>query len=114
MQVQRPGIGQNIAIDMLLLRRLLAAFDSAQTILTQDIVPLLDEFAGRLFGELDYVAEGRNCEKFTDLYGSLPRIRTPKIQCALSCAAANRSSHQVAEHKACMPWSKGGVIAAAS
>ena len=29
MKVQRPGIGENIAIDMVLLRRLMAAFDAA-------------------------------------------------------------------------------------
>lgn len=28
-KVQRPGIGENIAIDMVLLRRLMAAFDAA-------------------------------------------------------------------------------------
>jgi hypothetical protein len=32
--------------------------------ISQPLVPLVDEFAARLFGELDYVAEGRNCEKF--------------------------------------------------
>ena len=52
-KVQRPGIGQNIAVDMLLLRRLLQAFDQAQDFLSQDVVPLVDEFADRLFGELD-------------------------------------------------------------
>lgn len=30
----------------------------------QPLVPLVDEFAARLFGELDYVMEGKNCEKF--------------------------------------------------
>eukprot|EP00951_Prasinocladus_malaysianus_P045281 scaffold599936_cov34-Prasinocladus_malaysianus.AAC.1 len=47
--------------------------------MTQDIVPLVDEFAKRLFGELNYIEEGKNCEKFTKLYGHVPRIRTPKI-----------------------------------
>ena len=36
--------------------------------LSQPLVPLVDEFAARLFGELDYVAEGKNCEKFGRLY----------------------------------------------
>lgn len=31
-------------------------------------MPLVDEFAARLFGELDYVQEGKNCEKFGRLY----------------------------------------------
>lgn len=40
----------------------------------QPLVPLVDEFAGRLFGELDYVAEGHNCEKFARLYRNVPRV----------------------------------------
>ena len=32
--------------------------------ISQPLVPLVDEFAARLFGELDYVQEGRNAEKF--------------------------------------------------
>jgi hypothetical protein len=35
---------------------------------SQPLVPLVDEFAARLFGELDYVQEGRNAEKFAELY----------------------------------------------
>jgi predicted unusual protein kinase regulating ubiquinone biosynthesis (AarF/ABC1/UbiB family) len=78
-KVQRPGIGTSIAIDMLLLRRLTELVDNAQDVISQPLTPLVDEFASRLFGELDYVAEGKNCERFTELYGDLPRIRTPSI-----------------------------------
>lgn len=31
---------------------------------SQPLVPLVDEFARRLFAELDYVAEGHNAERF--------------------------------------------------
>jgi hypothetical protein len=31
---------------------------------SQPLVPLVDEFASRLFAELDYMAEGRNAERF--------------------------------------------------
>ena len=31
---------------------------------SQPLVPLVDEFASRLFAELDYVAEGNNAERF--------------------------------------------------
>ena len=41
----------------------------------QPLVPLVDEFAARLFGELDYVAEGHSCEKFARLYRDVPRVR---------------------------------------
>jgi predicted unusual protein kinase regulating ubiquinone biosynthesis (AarF/ABC1/UbiB family) len=63
-KVQRPGIGESIAVDMLLLRRLMAAVDKNLPQVSQPLVPLVDEFAARLFAELDYVAEGRNAEKF--------------------------------------------------
>lgn len=63
-KVQRPGIGESIAVDMLLLRRLMGAVDRNLPQVSQPLVPLVDEFAARLFAELDYVAEGRNAEKF--------------------------------------------------
>jgi hypothetical protein len=76
---QRPGIGDSIAIDMLLLRRLMAAVDDNLPQISQPLVPLVDEFAARLFGELDYVQEGRSAERFQELYGGVPRVRVPKI-----------------------------------
>lgn len=79
-KVQRPGIGEAIAVDMVLLRRLMNIVDTSQNILSQPFVPLVDEFACRLFGELDYVQEGRNCEKFESLYRHVPRVRTPGIK----------------------------------
>ena len=42
--------------------------------LSQPLVPLVDEFAARLFGELDYVQEGRNAERFEELYRHVPRV----------------------------------------
>ncbi|DBB07164.1 TPA: hypothetical protein ACH3X1_011734 [Trebouxia sp. C0004] len=78
-KVQRPGIGDHIAVDMLLLRRLMAVIDKNQTIISQPLVPLVDEFAMRLFGELDYIQEGHSCEKFAKLYAHVPRIRAPGI-----------------------------------
>ncbi|KAL6760462.1 ABC1 family-domain-containing protein [Haematococcus lacustris] len=82
-KVQRPGIGESIAVDMLLLRRLMRVLDGgvmAALGITQPLVPLVDEFAARLFTELDYVKEGHSCERFQALYGSMPRVRTPAIK----------------------------------
>lgn len=36
----------------------------------QPLTPLVDEFAGRLFGELDYIQEGLNAERFQVLQHS--------------------------------------------
>lgn len=78
-KVQRPGIADSIAIDMLLLRRLMAAVDRNIPQVSQPLAPLVDEFAARLFGELDYEQEGRSCEKFQEMYGNVPRVRAPRI-----------------------------------
>ena len=83
-KVQRPGIGDSIAVDMFLLRRIMKAVDRTLTPalgISQPLVPLVDEFADKLFKEMDYCAEGRNCEKFASLYctGALPRVGTPGI-----------------------------------
>merc|ERR1719498_102351 len=78
-KVQRPGIADSIAVDMLLLRRLMTIVDANTPETLQPLLPLVDEFSQRLFGELDYEAEGRSCEKFTELYKDVPRVRTPGV-----------------------------------
>jgi aarF domain-containing kinase len=78
-KVQRPGIGEGIALDMVLLRRLMSFVDDNVPQISQPLVPLVDEFAGRLFGELDYIAEGHNAERFGKLYAHVSRVRVPKI-----------------------------------
>lgn len=79
-KVQRPGISEGIAIDMVLLRRLMAAVDNHIPVVSQPLVPLVDEFAARLFAELDYVQEGHNAERFRDLYKAVPRVKVPGIK----------------------------------
>ncbi|CAL5221960.1 g4241 [Coccomyxa viridis] len=101
LKVQRPGIGEQICIDMVLLRRLMMTVDSTLPklrlpIQIQPLTPLVDEFAGRLFGELDYIQEGLNAERFQELYGNVPRIRTPRIMWA-----------HTARRVLCMEWIDG-------
>ncbi len=51
--------------------------------ISQPLAPLVDEFAQRLFRELDYEAEGRNAEQFQRLYADVPRVRRkPCAQCS--------------------------------
>ncbi|CAG9462215.1 unnamed protein product [Pedinophyceae sp. YPF-701] len=80
-KVQRPGIGESIAIDMILLRRLLQFVDRTVPQAGGQLVPLIDEFAGRLFAEMDYNMEGRNCEAFERLYcgDAKAKVAVPKI-----------------------------------
>lgn len=86
-KVQRPGITSGIAKDMLLLRRAMAAVDASGLVpLAQPLVPLVDEFASKLFGELDYVLEADNAEEFARNYGGVPRVRVPKMHRGYSTA----------------------------
>ena len=87
-KVQRPGVAATLAMDMALLRRLAAAVDArapalaalADFVVAQPLAPLVDEFAARLFGELDYIAEGQSAEKFEALYaGEGTRVRVPGV-----------------------------------
>lgn len=64
---------------MFLVRKAAMWLDRNTEISFTDLVPLVDEFAKRLFGELDYVAEGKNAERFQALYGGLPRVKVPRI-----------------------------------
>jgi predicted unusual protein kinase regulating ubiquinone biosynthesis (AarF/ABC1/UbiB family) len=44
-----------------------------------DLVAIADELATRIFEEMDYSQEGRNAERFAELYGHLPDIYVPRI-----------------------------------
>jgi predicted unusual protein kinase regulating ubiquinone biosynthesis (AarF/ABC1/UbiB family) len=77
-KVQRPGLAEQITLDIYLLRGL-AAWAQKQFKSRSDLVAILDEFAGRLFEEMDYVQEGHNAEHFAQLYGYLPEIYVPSI-----------------------------------
>jgi predicted unusual protein kinase regulating ubiquinone biosynthesis (AarF/ABC1/UbiB family) len=78
-KVQRPGLAQSIALDMYILRQL-AAFAMKQVKrIRSDLVGIMDEFASRIFEEMDYTQEGRNAERFAQLYGNLPDIYVPRI-----------------------------------
>lgn len=42
-----------------------------------DIVAIADTFGMQLFGELDYVREAKNCERFRGLYGEWDDVVVP-------------------------------------
>ncbi len=77
-KVQRPGLAEQITLDIFILRGL-AKFVQKAGKVRSDLVAILDEFAGRLFEEMDYTQEGRNAERFARLYGYLPDIFVPRI-----------------------------------
>jgi len=78
-KVQRPGLAEAITLDVHILRGLAAWAQKTFKTIRSDLVAILDEFAGRLFEEMDYTHEGHNAERFAKLYGRLPDIYVPKI-----------------------------------
>lgn len=78
-KVQRPGLAESITLDIYILRGLAAWAKKNIKAVRSDLVAILDEFAARLFEEMDYIQEGRNAERFAKLYGHLPDIYIPRI-----------------------------------
>jgi predicted unusual protein kinase regulating ubiquinone biosynthesis (AarF/ABC1/UbiB family) len=78
-KVQRPGLVEQISLDIYILRHLVAWVKKRFKRIRSDLVAILDEFATRLYEEMDYTQEGLNAEKFAQLYGHLPDIYVPKI-----------------------------------
>ncbi|MGK7930298.1 MAG: ABC1 kinase family protein [Microcystaceae cyanobacterium] len=78
-KVQRPDLISRITLDIYIMRQ--AAKWAKQNIkrVRSDLVGITDELASRVFEEINYVNEGQNAEKFSELYGYLPEIYVPKI-----------------------------------
>lgn len=78
-KVQRPGIEDAIGRDFYLLRGLGFLINKYVDIITTDAVALIDEFACRVFQELNYVQEGQNARRFKKLYADKQDILVPDI-----------------------------------
>jgi predicted unusual protein kinase regulating ubiquinone biosynthesis (AarF/ABC1/UbiB family) len=78
-KVQRPGLVENIALDIYVMRGLCLWAQNSFKQIRSNLVAITDEFATRIFEEMDYENEGRNAEKFASLYGSFEDIYVPKI-----------------------------------
>ncbi|MEM9534077.1 MAG: AarF/ABC1/UbiB kinase family protein [Cyanobacteria bacterium P01_E01_bin.45] len=77
-KVQRPDLGDRISIDIYIVRLLAAWAKENIDRVKSDLVAIVDEFASKLYEEMDYQKEGRNAEKFRRLY-SHPAIHTTRI-----------------------------------
>lgn len=74
-KIQRPDVAAAASLDMYLLRRTaiwLSKFRGG------DLQGIADAFGQQLFGELDYVREANNCDRFRELYGDWDRISVPE------------------------------------
>lgn len=78
-KVQRPTVETDAALDVYILRRV-ASFVKRRFKLRSDVVGIVDEFATRLWEELDYLNEADNCERFASLYAiENDDIYVPKV-----------------------------------
>ncbi len=78
-KVQRPGLAQSITLDIYILRQLAAWANKNFKRVRSDLVGIMDEFGARIFEEMDYTQEGRNAERFSQLYGHLQDVYVPRI-----------------------------------
>ncbi|GLU00174.1 hypothetical protein SLE2022_175590 [Rubroshorea leprosula] len=78
-KVQRPGIEEAIGLDFYLIRGLGLLINKYVDIITSDVVALIDEFARRVYQELNYVQEGQNARRFRMLYADKKDILVPDI-----------------------------------
>lgn len=78
-KVQRPGIEEAIGLDFYLIRGLGLLINKYADIITSDVVALIDEFARRVYQELNYVQEGQNARRFKKLYADKEDVLVPDI-----------------------------------
>ncbi|KAJ1478697.1 ABC1 family-domain-containing protein [Baffinella frigidus] len=77
-KVQRPGLASLIPLDMYILRGV-AGIGKMVLKLRSDLPSILDEFASRLFEEIDYNQEANNAIRFGQLYGDIEGLVVPSI-----------------------------------
>jgi predicted unusual protein kinase regulating ubiquinone biosynthesis (AarF/ABC1/UbiB family) len=78
-KVQRPGLAQQITLDLYILRGLASWAANNLKRVRSDLVGIMDEFGARIFEEMDYTQEGRNAERFAQLYGHVTDVYVPRI-----------------------------------
>lgn len=78
-KVQRPGIEEAIGLDFYLIRGIGFLINRYVDIISSDVVALVDEFACRVYQELNYVQEGQNARRFKKLYADKADVLVPDI-----------------------------------
>jgi predicted unusual protein kinase regulating ubiquinone biosynthesis (AarF/ABC1/UbiB family) len=78
-KVQRPGLREQITLDLYIVRNLAAWLNRNVRLIRSDLVALIDELGTRVFEEMDYLNEASNAERFAQLHAHNPRIAVPRI-----------------------------------
>lgn len=80
-KVQRPNLPAIINLDLAILRQAIRYIENKhpEWLLGIELLPIVDEFAGMLFEEMDYLQEERNAEVFRQNFAKWPEIYVPHI-----------------------------------
>lgn len=78
-KVQRPGLREQITLDLYIVRNIANWLKNNIGIIRSDLVALIDELGKRVFEEMDYLNEAENAEKFRNLHLHNSKIAVPKI-----------------------------------
>ena len=78
-KVQRPGLNNRISLDIYIMRLLAGWVQDNVKFVRSNLRAIIDELAERIFEETNYNQEGRNADKFNQLYGYIDEIYVPKI-----------------------------------
>lgn len=79
-KVRRPGVVEQIAEDLEILRNLAVhASRRWKAAADYDLVGLVDEFAGTLQAEVDYLREGRSAERFAAHFADDGEVHIPRV-----------------------------------
>ena len=78
-KVQRPGLREQITLDLYIVRNIAAWLKSNVRLIRSDLVALIDELGRRVFEEMDYLNEAANAERFRTLHSHNQRIAVPII-----------------------------------
>ena len=78
-KVQRPDLIECITLDIFIMRAIAGWAKQNIKRVRSDLIGITDELAARIFEEMNYEQEGRNAEKFAQLYGYMPEIYVPRI-----------------------------------
>ena len=78
-KVQRPDLNRRISLDIYIMRSLAGWVQDNFEFVRSNLRAIIDELAERIFEETNYNQEGRNADKFNQLYGYMEEIYIPKI-----------------------------------
>ena len=78
-KVQRPGLREQITLDLYIVRNIAYWLKNNIGLIRSDLVALIDELGKRVFEEMDYINEANNAEKFRQMHEKNEKIAVPKI-----------------------------------